>query len=71
MPSALLNELGIAKAHVVGASMGGMITQAMVINHPDRFLSACSIMSTTGDPSVGAPTGEAVDGAPAPRRHEQ
>ena len=40
--------------------MGGMITQALVINHPARFLSACSIMSTTGDRSVGAPTGEAV-----------
>lgn len=56
----LLNELGIGRAHVVGASMGGMITQAMVINHPGRFLSACSIMSTTGDPFVGQPTGEAV-----------
>ncbi|MGO8827052.1 MAG: alpha/beta fold hydrolase [Acidimicrobiales bacterium] len=57
---ALLTELGVAKAHVVGASMGGMITQALVINHADRFLSACSIMSTTGDRSVGAPTGEAM-----------
>jgi pimeloyl-ACP methyl ester carboxylesterase len=57
---ALLDDLGVAPAHVVGASMGGMITQALVINHPARFLSACSIMSTTGDRSVGAPTGEAV-----------
>jgi pimeloyl-ACP methyl ester carboxylesterase len=57
---ALLDELGVDRAHVVGASMGGMITQALVINHPARFLSACSIMSTTGDRSVGAPTGEAV-----------
>jgi pimeloyl-ACP methyl ester carboxylesterase len=37
-----------------------MITQALVINHADRFLTACSIMSTTGDQSVGAPTGEAA-----------
>jgi pimeloyl-ACP methyl ester carboxylesterase len=58
--AALLAELGIARAHVVGASMGGMITQALVIHHPDRFLSACSIMSTTGDRSVGAPTGDAM-----------
>ena len=58
--AALLGALGIAKAHVVGASMGGMITQALVINHPDLFLSACSIMSTTGDRAVGAPTGEAL-----------
>ena len=57
---ALLTELGVAQAHVVGASMGGMITQALVINHDERFLSACSIMSTTGDRSVGAPTGEAM-----------
>jgi pimeloyl-ACP methyl ester carboxylesterase len=56
----VLDDLGVTRAHVVGASMGGMITQALVINHPARFLSACSIMSTTGDRSVGAPTGEAI-----------
>jgi pimeloyl-ACP methyl ester carboxylesterase len=56
----LLTEMGIAQAHVVGASLGGMITQALTIHHQDRFLSACSIMSTTGDRSVGAPTGEAI-----------
>ncbi len=37
-----------------------MITQALVINHPELFLTASSIMSTTGDRSVGAPTGEAM-----------
>jgi pimeloyl-ACP methyl ester carboxylesterase len=58
--AALLTALGIAKAHVVGVSMGGMITQALVINHPELFLSASSIMSTTGDRAVGAPTGEAL-----------
>jgi len=57
---ALLDDLGLERVHVVGVSMGGMITQALVINHPGRFLSACSIMSTTGDRNVGAPTGEAV-----------
>jgi pimeloyl-ACP methyl ester carboxylesterase len=56
----LLAALGIAQAHVVGASMGGMITQAVVISHPELFLSATSIMSTTGDRAVGAPTGEAM-----------
>ncbi len=63
----LLDELGIERAHVVGASMGGMITQALVIHHPSRFLSATSIMSTTGDVSVGAPTGEAVAALLRPR----
>jgi len=69
----LLDALGVAQAHVVGASMGGMITQALVINHPTRFLSACSIMSTTGDRTVGAPTGEAIGALlrpPAANREE-
>jgi pimeloyl-ACP methyl ester carboxylesterase len=56
----LLTELGLSKVHVVGASLGGMITQALTIHHQDRFLSACSIMSTTGDRSVGAPTSDAI-----------
>jgi pimeloyl-ACP methyl ester carboxylesterase len=56
----LLAELGLPKVHVVGASLGGMITQALAIQHQDRFHSACSIMSTTGNRAVGAPTGEAI-----------
>ena len=56
----LLDALGIAAAHVVGASMGGMIAQTLAIRHPARVLSLCSIMSTTGAPGVGAPTAEAM-----------
>jgi pimeloyl-ACP methyl ester carboxylesterase len=71
--AALLAELGVGRAHVVGASMGGMITQALAVNHQDRFRSACSIMSTTGDRSVGAPTTEAMGALlrpPATNREE-
>ncbi|MEU5264467.1 alpha/beta hydrolase [Amycolatopsis sp. NPDC021455] len=49
----LFDALGIGRAHVVGASMGGMIVQQLAIDHPDRLLSLTSIMSTTGDPAVG------------------
>ena len=69
----LLDALGIDAAHVVGASMGGMIAQAMAIRHPGRVLSLCSIMSTTGDRSVGAPTPEAIAAllAPPPANREE
>ena len=51
----LLDALEIGAAHIVGASMGGMIAQLVAINHPDRVLSLVSIMSTTGNPKVGKP----------------
>jgi len=56
----LLDSLELPSAHVVGASMGGMIAQTLVIEHPDRVRSLTSIMSTTGDPSVGRPTESAM-----------
>ncbi len=51
----LLDALGIESAHVVGMSMGGMIAQALTINHPTRVRSLASIMSTTGDNKHGLP----------------
>ena len=57
----LLDHLGVARAHVVGASMGGMIVQTMAIEHADRLTSMTSIMSTCGDTAYGASEAEALD----------
>jgi pimeloyl-ACP methyl ester carboxylesterase len=51
----LLDHLGIPAAHVVGASMGGMIAQLVAIEHPERVLTLTSVMSTTGEDDVGQP----------------
>ena len=51
----LLRELGISPAHVVGASMGGMIGQVLAAEHPDLVRSLTSIMSTTGSRWHGQP----------------
>mgnify|MGYP001036814219 FL=1 len=48
----LLDALGIDKAHVAGASMGGMIVQLMAANHRERLLSMTSIMSSSGKPGL-------------------
>lgn len=48
----LLDTLGIKKAHVAGASMGGMIVQLMAANHRERLLSMTSIMSSSGKPGL-------------------
>ena len=52
----LLDHLEIGQAHVVGASMGGMIVQQTAIDHPRRLLSMTSIMSTTGNRRSGQPS---------------
>jgi pimeloyl-ACP methyl ester carboxylesterase len=51
----LMRGLGIAPAHVVGASMGGMIAQTLAAEHPDSVRSLVSIMSTTGNRRKGQP----------------
>jgi pimeloyl-ACP methyl ester carboxylesterase len=62
----LLDHLGIASAHIVGMSMGGMIVQTIAIEHPKRVRSMTSIMSTTGDRDAATPTPEAAAALLAP-----
>ena len=65
----LLDHLGIDRAHVLGASMGGMIAQTIAIEHPERCLSLVSVMSSPGDPRAGqADTRGAAGAADACRR---
>ncbi len=58
---AVLDACGVSRAHVWGQSMGGMIAQTFAFTYPDRCASLCSVMSTTGDPSVGRATDAALE----------
>ena len=62
----LLDALELESAHLVGASMGGMIAQVIAIEHPARVRSLTSIMSTTGDRAVGQATQAALGALLAP-----
>jgi pimeloyl-ACP methyl ester carboxylesterase len=66
----LMDALGIERAHIVGASMGGMVAQIVAAQHPGRAASLTSIMSTTGNPELSPPRADVLDflllPAPAP-----
>ena len=68
----LLDHLGVAQAHIMGASMGGMIVQTMAIEHPERILSMTSVMSMPGDLEYGRASAEAMSAllAPPPTERE-
>jgi pimeloyl-ACP methyl ester carboxylesterase len=57
---ALMDALNVEKAHIVGASMGGMIAQIVAAKHPERTQSLVSIMSTTGAKHLPDPSSEAL-----------
>jgi pimeloyl-ACP methyl ester carboxylesterase len=57
---AVLDAIGVERAHVMGASMGGMIVQRLAIDHPDRVVTLTSVMSRTGEPGYGDPDPEAL-----------
>jgi pimeloyl-ACP methyl ester carboxylesterase len=70
---AVLDALGVDRAHVMGLSMGGMIVQTLAIEHPERLRSVTSVMSSTGEPEYGQGTPEAralLFGPPAADRDE-
>ena len=69
----LVDALGLPGVHLVGASMGGMVSQLVAVRHPEKVRSLTSIMSTTGAAGVGAPA-EAALGvllAPAARTRDE
>ena len=67
----LMDALELDSAHLVGASMGGMIVQTVAIEHPGRVRSLTSIMSRTGQSGVGDATEEATQVLLAPPAHSR
>jgi pimeloyl-ACP methyl ester carboxylesterase len=63
---AVLDAVGVERAHVMGCSMGGMIVQRLAIDHPHRLLSMTSVMSRTGEPEYGQSSPEAIAALVAP-----
>ncbi|MCL2590988.1 MAG: alpha/beta hydrolase [Betaproteobacteria bacterium] len=62
----LLDALGVSAAHIVGASLGGMVAQLVATHHSERCLSLTSIMSSSGNPLLPPPTPAALHALFAP-----
>lgn len=58
---ALMDELNLKKAHILGASMGGIIAQYVAINYPNRVLSLICISTTSGDPQLPPAKNEVLE----------
>ena len=68
----LIDKLGLERAHIVGASLGGMVGQHLAIEHPDRVRSLTSIMSTPGGRRyLPKPNALRALFMPAPRTREE
>jgi pimeloyl-ACP methyl ester carboxylesterase len=63
----LMDALDIERAHIVGASMGGMIGQIVAVEYPERVKSLVSLMSTSGDPTLPGPAPRVLQGLLRPR----
>lgn len=57
---AVLDDLGIARAHLFGHSLGGMIAQVVALDHPDRAATLSVLSTSTGNWEYGKPTDEAL-----------
>ncbi|SEJ28990.1 Pimeloyl-ACP methyl ester carboxylesterase [Propionispira arboris] len=67
----LLDALHIEKAHICGASMGGMIAQVLAYRYPQRVLSLTSVMSNTGNPNLPQGQPEAITAVLVPSPTER
>ena len=66
----VLDAYGVDKAHIVGASMGGMITQQIALRHPERVITITPIMSTPDPSGVAAAAGGGEATSPLPMPSE-
>lgn len=57
---AVLDAIDVDRAHVMGVSLGGMISQRLALDRPERVITLTSVMSRTGEPGFGDSSKEAL-----------